>query len=147
MPEIFTDKGFKSLHDKPKSFVRATIQKLFLKILSKLFPEKFLFYKDKIKFFMNKSGYYLYLFSISFCLRIKYPMYLRLPSTQIYALHILIKFLKTLEMKKINFDDSMIYSEFTKKMEDRKIPIKQMLREEALKAFEIWDKKKDKIEY
>ena len=51
------------------------------------------------------------------------------------------------DAKKINFDDSMIYSEFTKKIEDRKIPIKQMLREEALKAFEIWDKKKDKIEY
>ena len=41
----------------------------------------------------------------------------------------------------------MIYSEFSKKIEDRKIPIKQMLRDEALKAFEIWDKKKDKIEY
>ena len=33
------------------------------------------------------------------------------------------------------------------KNEDRKIPIKQMLRDEALKAFEIWDKKTDKIEY
>ena len=51
------------------------------------------------------------------------------------------------DAKEINFDDSMIYSEFSKKIEDRKIPIKQMLREEALKAFEIWDKKKDKIEY
>ena len=51
------------------------------------------------------------------------------------------------DAKKINFDDSLIYYEFSKKMEDRKIPIKQMLRDEALKAFEIWDKKKDKIEY
>ena len=51
------------------------------------------------------------------------------------------------DAKKINFDDSMIYSEFSKKIEDRKIPIKQLLRDEALKAFEIWDKKKDKIEY
>ena len=51
------------------------------------------------------------------------------------------------DAKKINFDDSLIYSEFSKKIEDRKIPIKQMLRDEALKAFEIWDKKKDKIEY
>ena len=51
------------------------------------------------------------------------------------------------DAKKINFDDSFIYSEFSKKIEDRKIPIKQMLRDEALKAFEIWDKKKDKIEY
>ena len=51
------------------------------------------------------------------------------------------------DAKKINFDDSMIYSEFSKKIEDRKIPIKQMLRDEALKAFEIWNKKTDKIEY
>ena len=51
------------------------------------------------------------------------------------------------DAKKINFDDSFIYSEFSKKIEDRKIPIKQMLRDEALKAFEIWDKKTDKIEY
>jgi len=57
--------------------------------------------------------------------------------------------MQTLEkmQKKINFDDSLIYSEILKKNEDRKIPIKQMLRDEALKAFEIWDKKTDKIEY
>ena len=51
------------------------------------------------------------------------------------------------DAKKINFDDSLIYSEISKKNEDRKIPIKQILRDEALKAFEIWDNKKDKIEY
>ena len=51
------------------------------------------------------------------------------------------------DAKKINFDDSLIYSEISKKNEDRKIPIKQILRDEALKAFEIWDKKTDKIEY
>jgi tRNA(Arg) A34 adenosine deaminase TadA len=51
------------------------------------------------------------------------------------------------DAKNINFDDSLIYSEISKKIEDRKIPIKQMLRDEALKAFEIWDKKTDKIEY
>ena len=51
------------------------------------------------------------------------------------------------DAKKINFDDSLIYSEISKKNEDRKIPIKQMLRDEALKAFESWDKKTDKIEY
>ena len=42
------------------------------------------------------------------------------------------------DAKKINFDDSLIYSEFSKKIEDRKIPIKQMFREEALQAFTIW---------
>ena len=51
------------------------------------------------------------------------------------------------DAKRINFDDSLIYSEISKKNEDRKIPIKQMLRDEALKAFEIWNKKTDKIEY
>ena len=51
------------------------------------------------------------------------------------------------DAKKINFDDSFIYSEFSKKIEDRKIPIKQMLRDEALKAFELWNQKTDKIEY
>ena len=51
------------------------------------------------------------------------------------------------DAKQINFDDSFIYSEFSKKIEDRKIPIKQMLRDEALKAFELWNKKTDKIEY
>jgi len=51
------------------------------------------------------------------------------------------------DAKKISFDDSLIYSEISKKNEDRKIPTKQMLRDEALKAFEIWSKKTDKIEY
>ena len=51
------------------------------------------------------------------------------------------------DAKKINFDDSLIYSEIPKKNEDKKIPIKQMMRNEALKAFDLWDKKIDKIEY
>ena len=34
-----------------------------------------------------------------------------------------------------------------KKIDDRKIKMVQMLRDEALKAFEIWDKKLDKIKY
>ena len=51
------------------------------------------------------------------------------------------------DAKNIDFDDSFIYSEISKKNEDRKIPMKQMLREEALKAFEIWTQKTDKIKY
>ena len=51
------------------------------------------------------------------------------------------------DAKKINFDDSLIYSEIPKKNEDKKIPIKQMMRNEALKAFELWDKKIDKVKY
>ena len=65
------------------------------------------------------------------------------------GLMLIIFFMQTTreDAKKINFDDSLIYSEILKKSEDRKIPIKQMLRDEALKAFEIWNKKTDKIEY
>ncbi len=48
---------------------------------------------------------------------------------------------------KIDFDDSLIYSEFEKKINERKIPMIQMMREDALKAFELWSKKIDKIKY
>ena len=51
------------------------------------------------------------------------------------------------DAKNIDFDDSFIYSEIPKKIDDRKIKMVQMLRDEALKAFEIWDKKVDKIKY
>ena len=46
-----------------------------------------------------------------------------------------------------HFDDSLIYSEIKKEFKDRKIPMKQMMRDKAIEAFEIWDKKTDKIEY
>ena len=51
------------------------------------------------------------------------------------------------DAKNIDFDDSFIYTEIPKKIDDRKIKMVQMLRDEALKAFEIWDKKVDKIKY
>ena len=51
------------------------------------------------------------------------------------------------DAQKIDFDDSFIYSEFEKKVKERKIPMIQMMRNEALKAFELWDKKKDKVKY
>ena len=51
------------------------------------------------------------------------------------------------DAQKIDFDDSFIYSEFHKKINQRKIPMFQMMRNEALKAFELWNKKKDKIKY
>lgn len=47
----------------------------------------------------------------------------------------------------IGFDDSMIYNEFVCDLDKRKIPIKSLGREEALKIFEEWKKKEDKIEY
>ena len=51
------------------------------------------------------------------------------------------------DAKKIDFDDSLIYSEFQKSIDKRKIPMMQMMRDEALKAFELWDKKTDKVKY
>ena len=51
------------------------------------------------------------------------------------------------DAQKIDFDDALIYSEFQKNIDKRKIPMTQMMRSEALKAFELWDKKTDKVKY
>ena len=51
------------------------------------------------------------------------------------------------DAKNIDFDDSFIYSEMNKKIIDRKVEMMQMHRDEALKAFKIWDEKSDKIKY
>ena len=51
------------------------------------------------------------------------------------------------DAQKIDFDDSLIYSELQKNLDKRKIPMIQMMRNEALKAFELWDKKTDKVKY
>ena len=51
------------------------------------------------------------------------------------------------DAQKIDFDDSLIYSELQKNINKRKIPMIQMMRNEALVAFELWDKKTDKVEY
>ena len=51
------------------------------------------------------------------------------------------------DAQKIDFSDSMIYEELNKTIKDRKIPMHQMMREEAIKAFEMWDKKIDKVKY
>ena len=47
----------------------------------------------------------------------------------------------------IDFLDPIIYSELKKNNEERKIPMIQIMRQEGLEAFEIWDKKTDKIKY
>ena len=51
------------------------------------------------------------------------------------------------DAQKIDFDDSLIYSELQKNLKKRKIPMVQIMRDEALKAFQLWDKKADKIKY
>jgi len=51
------------------------------------------------------------------------------------------------DAQKIDFDDSLIYSELQKNINKRKIQMIQMMRNEALEAFELWDKKIDKVKY
>ena len=51
------------------------------------------------------------------------------------------------DARKIDFDDSLIYSEFSKSIKERKIPMIQIMRNEALVAFDLWSKKKDKVKY
>jgi len=45
-----------------------------------------------------------------------------------------------------DFDDKFIYDELDKPMEKRQLPIRQMLRDEALKAFKLWEKSPLKAE-
>jgi guanine deaminase len=47
----------------------------------------------------------------------------------------------------IGFDDSMIYDELSCEHASRKIPIISLGREDALKVFEEWKKKADKVGY
>ena len=51
------------------------------------------------------------------------------------------------DAKNIDFDDSMIYSEINKKIDERKIKMQQMMRDEALEAFKIWNENSNKIKY
>ena len=48
---------------------------------------------------------------------------------------------------KIGFDDNFIYNELSKDLSIRKIPMKQINKDEAKKAFLDWEAKIDKIEY
>ena len=47
----------------------------------------------------------------------------------------------------INFDDKLIYEEIAKPVSERKIFTQQLLREEALAAFQKWSESPNKIEY
>jgi guanine deaminase len=48
---------------------------------------------------------------------------------------------------RIGFNDAFIYEELKKNPLKRKLQSQQMMRNEALKAFEEWKKKKDKVNY
>jgi len=45
------------------------------------------------------------------------------------------------------FDDSLIYQEIGQPHAERKIPMIQMMREEALEGFRAWVRKSDKVPY
>ncbi len=45
------------------------------------------------------------------------------------------------------FDDSMIYRELARPLSERKIPMIQMMREQGLEAFRVWQNSSRKIEY
>ena len=47
----------------------------------------------------------------------------------------------------IGFDDAFIYEELDLKIQDRKLKSEVLLPEEAIKAFEDWERKTDKVEY
>ena len=51
------------------------------------------------------------------------------------------------DASRIGFDDSLIYRELAQPHAQRKIPMIQMMREEALAAFRAWENKPNKIEY
>ncbi|MBK8424542.1 MAG: nucleoside deaminase [Lewinellaceae bacterium] len=47
----------------------------------------------------------------------------------------------------IQFDDALIYNEMTVPLEQRKIPMIPLLRDEALAVFRAWKEKEDKTAY
>ena len=47
----------------------------------------------------------------------------------------------------IGFDDTLIYDELKLPFVSRKIPMLQIMREDALEAFRAWQAKPDKIQY
>ncbi|MBN2682195.1 MAG: nucleoside deaminase [Bacteroidales bacterium] len=51
------------------------------------------------------------------------------------------------DAKNIGFDDSFIYDEMETPIEKRKIPTFRINHPDAIKAFETWDEKEDKLEY
>ncbi|MEN8252540.1 MAG: nucleoside deaminase, partial [Patescibacteria group bacterium] len=48
---------------------------------------------------------------------------------------------------KIGFDDEFIYKELDLNKDKRKMPMEQLMHNEALEVFQKWEKKEDKIRY
>ena len=51
------------------------------------------------------------------------------------------------DARDIDFADDFIYEELELPLEKRTVPIKPLLRDEALKTFRLWTEKTDKVEY
>ena len=48
---------------------------------------------------------------------------------------------------RIGFDDGFIYEELAKPLHERSVSFVQLLRDEAAKAFKLWEQKADKRQY
>lgn len=51
------------------------------------------------------------------------------------------------DAKDIGFDDSFIYDELELPYDQRKLPSEVLLPDEAIRAFDLWRQKEDKVEY
>ncbi len=51
------------------------------------------------------------------------------------------------DAQKIGFDDEFLYNEIQLPIAERTIPTKQILRNEALDVFKLWEEKEDKTPY
>jgi guanine deaminase len=52
-----------------------------------------------------------------------------------------------IDAAEIGFDDNFIYQEIEKPMQERRLPVSQMLQTEAIQAFRLWDKSDLKVRY
>jgi guanine deaminase len=51
------------------------------------------------------------------------------------------------DASEVGFDDSLIYREIAQPHSARKIPMVQLMRDEALEIFRVWERQPDKIPY
>lgn len=51
------------------------------------------------------------------------------------------------DARRIGFDDSFIYDQIPLAPSQRTVPSEEMMRDEALEAFRLWEGKSDKVEY
>jgi tRNA(Arg) A34 adenosine deaminase TadA len=51
------------------------------------------------------------------------------------------------DASKAGFDDSLIYLEIPRPYSQRKIPMIQLMRDEALEAFRVWEQQPNKLPY